>query len=216
VDRVLDQEQIADSGPREVRFFRMEVPGIVEVGPALAPAAAGLQALFSDNLVELGPAIDQKQVSLKLCEHLGGVLALCGRREAVEYPFLVGERPHSALPKVAIFAVFYRISCVVALQVRARQQVRPDGLGHTAEQFRALFEPRSEGVGADDKALALHAVGLAVQRKVIVDLVDEDACEKRLSTQRAVERVRTGCREAPSRTQVSFEAWHTTGDSASH
>jgi hypothetical protein len=192
LDAGLDGEQVADGEEGHAGFVRMMDAGVEEVAAKVAPAARALQAVVADELVEFAAPICEEQLPLELLEEFGGMLAVLGAGEDEAHLLLVGDRPEAPLSQRAVGAVLHGHPGVIDLEPRAAEQTAVDRVGDGAEDARSTADPRGQGGGGEGLPLPLHAGGLAIQRQVVAELVDEDPGQQPIAAKRLGQREGVG------------------------
>src|SRR5690606_26287432 len=177
VEAPLDLEQLADHSERFAAGLGVVRFGFDEVAPCMRPTMRepDVRSLFLDRFIRL-VAVAQHG-TLVAGEHLLRDLSAAARCDLVparimggecpDPPSLAGVRAHEAPPRL-VRADHICAEDVIAEREIARNQVHRDGVDDVPQRLRV-----------DREALAFHDPDLALQRKVVQLLVDDDADGKR-------------------------------------
>ena len=166
-------------------------PDVGQAGDLADPAPAA-QLLEARVAIGVHPAPEAREVARRV-----GTLPV--RREAVErgrrdvappWALVADVGPQPRGPRLAGAGREHLHRCVVRVDRLAAQDVPADRLGQRLQQRGALAHPAGQRRAVEVDALALEDLALAVERKMVGVLRDEDVGEKTRPRAPALDRAR--------------------------
>lgn len=186
-DRALEQEDLADADQCFARADRVGGPCLEEIAAGVAPAAGAGHAQGVGNQVELAAAVEQ-QAALEAREVLGRAAALLRRGHAEDHVLAVAIHPQARRAELAVRAVLDGQACVVGLRPRSAPNLVHHRRHDAFQQPRAPQRPAAQRRDAHVQTLAGEAPRLAMQGKVVGELVTEHLGQQPVATHRARQR----------------------------